>query len=114
DWTPASIPPVRLWRMASLLSTTGREVAGVTAFVITNMASHWKHRRVTVLGAGRSGLAAVQLLERLGARVFLSEGKRIAGQLPKGVESEQGRHTHRALEADLIIRSPGVPNHLPI
>ncbi len=75
---------------------------------------NFKNKKVSVIGAGKSGLAAAALLKRLGAYVFLSEGKKIAGPVPRGIESEQGRHSERVLEAGLIIRSPGVPGHLPI
>ncbi len=69
---------------------------------------------VGIIGAGRSGIAAARLLKRLGARVFLSERGRISSPLPKGVTVETGRHSDRLLQCDLIIRSPGVPSHLPI
>ncbi len=69
---------------------------------------------VGIIGAGRSGLAAARLLKRLGARVFLSESGRIQGPLPRGVRFESGRHSKRLVQSDLIIRSPGVPGHLPI
>jgi UDP-N-acetylmuramoylalanine--D-glutamate ligase len=70
--------------------------------------------KVGIIGAGRSGLAAARLLKRLGARVFISESGRIPGSLPRGVSYETGRHSSRLLQCDLIIRSPGVPSHLPI
>jgi len=69
---------------------------------------------VGIIGAGRSGLAAARLLKRLGARVFLSERGRIHGPIPSGVRFESGRHSKRLFHSDLIIRSPGVPGHLPI
>jgi len=50
----------------------------------------------------------------LGAKVFLSDSRKIAGSLPRGIEVESGQHSKRLLDCALIIRSPGVPGHLPI
>lgn len=76
----------------------------------------FKNRRVAVLGAGRSGLAAAKLLARLGARVLLSEGGKLTTLplLPAAIDLETNGHSNRVLDADLIIRSPGIPDHLPI
>lgn len=71
-------------------------------------------RRFAVIGAGRSGLAAASFLHSAGASVFLSDASDRPVQAPAGVEVEVGGHTRRLLEADVIIRSPGVSNHLPI
>jgi UDP-N-acetylmuramoylalanine--D-glutamate ligase len=73
-----------------------------------------KGKRVGVIGAGRSGLAAARLLKRLGAKVLLSDSDKIRGSVPRGIDVESGRHSRRLLNCDLIIRSPGVPGHLPI
>ncbi|MFQ6089975.1 MAG: UDP-N-acetylmuramoyl-L-alanine--D-glutamate ligase, partial [Candidatus Bipolaricaulia bacterium] len=64
-------------------------------------------KRVAVLGAGRSGLAAVQLLKGRGAGVFLSDRREISprarGELEAlGVAWEEGGHTERILENELI------------
>jgi UDP-N-acetylmuramoylalanine--D-glutamate ligase len=77
-------------------------------------------KRVLVVGAGRSGLAAVKKLNKLGASVLLtdrqdpeklsgiselglSEGQLVLGRVPEWSE----------VQADLIILSPGVPPTLP-
>jgi len=73
-----------------------------------------KGLKVGIIGAGRSGMAAARFLRRLGARVLLSERGRIHGPLPKGIDVETGKHSSRLLDSDLIIRSPGIPGHLPI
>lgn len=70
--------------------------------------------RVSIIGWGASGLAAARLLKRAGASVFVSEGGRFKTPVPAGVASESGGHTKRVLEADLIVRSPGVPQSLPV
>ena len=71
-------------------------------------------RRVVVVGAARSGIAAAELLARKGAFVTLTESRPTfdaAGRLrEQGVELELGGHTSATLAAaDLIVASPGVP-----
>jgi UDP-N-acetylmuramoylalanine--D-glutamate ligase len=72
-------------------------------------------RRVTVVGGARSGLAAARLLARHGAEVFLTERKEAEAGLAAaldaaGVGHEFGGHTARALDADFLVVSPGVPS----
>lgn len=74
---------------------------------------------VTVLGAGRTGLATARFLSERGARVLVSERASISISTQKdlaqlGVPFEEGGHSERALEADLIIPSPGIPEGAPI
>lgn len=76
-------------------------------------------RRVVVVGAARSGIAAAELLARRGARVVLSESRGsidAAGRLKAaGVELELGGHTGTTFErADLVVVSPGVPLDQPV
>lgn len=77
-----------------------------------------KGLRVAILGAARSGLACARLMRAAGASVFLSEVRPRRHfnslQLPRWVDCEFGRHTKRALDADLLIVSPGVPPALPL
>ncbi|HEX8299046.1 MAG TPA: hypothetical protein VF594_07775, partial [Rubricoccaceae bacterium] len=75
--------------------------------------------RVTVVGAARSGLAAARLLARHGAHVFLTDaGPAEAGVAEAlaaaGVGFEAGGHTRRALDADWLVVSPGVPTSAPV
>jgi UDP-N-acetylmuramoylalanine--D-glutamate ligase len=78
-------------------------------------------KRFSILGAGKSGLAVARLLKTRRAKVFLSEkGKKnkfedAARELEEiGVEYEFGDNTHRVLDADYIVLSPGVPIDTPI
>jgi UDP-N-acetylmuramoylalanine--D-glutamate ligase len=78
-------------------------------------------KRFTVLGAGKSGLASVRLLVKKRAKVFLSDTaskKKHADTIKEldqlKVEYEFGANTHRVLESDMIIISPGIPNDTPI
>lgn len=72
--------------------------------------------RITVIGAAKSGLAAAHLAKRRGHDVFVTDVKPAANAAAiiaeldaAGIAHEFGAHTERALEADLIIASPGVP-----
>lgn len=78
----------------------------------------WEGRRVTVVGLGKSGMAAAQLLRRAGARVRATDARktealqRAGAALSRlGVESvELGAHSPRVVDdAELLVASPGVP-----
>lgn len=78
-------------------------------------------KRVSVLGAGRSGLSVARFLKKRRANVFLSEAgpseKYEAAQKELeqlDVSCEFGDNTHLVLESDLIVISPGVPLNSPI
>ncbi|MGB1048588.1 MAG: UDP-N-acetylmuramoyl-L-alanine--D-glutamate ligase [Rhodothermales bacterium] len=75
-------------------------------------------KRVTVLGAARSGIAAARLLAARGAKVLLSEyGAVSPGALEDlagvDIEIEQGGHTDQVFESDFLVTSPGVPTSAP-
>lgn len=78
-------------------------------------------KRVTVIGAARSGLAAAKLLRDNGAVVFVSDSSP-AEKLGSAVEtlrtlhiaSEFGGHTPSVFEAGMIVVSPGVPSTIPV
>src|SRR5689334_12006730 len=78
-----------------------------------------RDKRVTVVGAARSGVAAAELLARRGARVTLSEQHADAPQAAPlaalGVTLELGAHRRETFEnADLVVLSPGVPPEQPM
>ena len=76
-------------------------------------------RRVVVVGAAGSGIAAAELAARRGADVTLTEVRqtfndadRLAGE---GVHLELGGHRLETFaSADLIVASPGVPLEQPV
>ena len=77
--------------------------------------THNNFKKVTILGAARSGLAAARLLQSTNARVFVSEirsarDKQLEIEALKkiGVDFECGEHSEKIFEADLIILSPGI------
>ena len=75
--------------------------------------------RITVLGAGVSGVSIARLALRLGADVFISDSAKIPESAAsflheKGIRFEQGGHTREAVRADKIITSSGFPPYAPI
>jgi UDP-N-acetylmuramoylalanine--D-glutamate ligase len=73
-----------------------------------------RNRRVVVVGAARSGVAAAQLLAQRGARVTLTDLRQAIDAAPAlqdaGVTIETGGHRAETLaSADLVVVSPGVP-----
>jgi UDP-N-acetylmuramoylalanine--D-glutamate ligase len=76
-------------------------------------------RRVVVVGAARSGVAAARLLVRKGARVTLTETRRTFDEADAlqslGVALELGGHEAATLrDADLVVASPGVALEQPV
>jgi UDP-N-acetylmuramoylalanine--D-glutamate ligase len=76
-------------------------------------------KRVTVVGAARSGLAAAELLAHRGASVTLTDTRSDVPDAEAlrrlGVALELGGHRREAFaDADLIVLSPGVPPEQPM
>ena len=82
--------------------------------------------KVVVLGIGISGVGAALLAQKQGFKVFVSE-KAVVDRgsssglafakalLEKNIPFEQGGHTIEKLEqADLIVKSPGIPDTVPL
>lgn len=74
------------------------------------------NKNVVILGAARSGLAAAELAQKMGAVVFVSDsapekGKRKSINRLKGlgIPFEFGGHSDRVFAADMVILSPGIP-----
>lgn len=83
------------------------------------MSSAFTGKRATVLGAGRTGQAAAHFLAKQQATVFVSDQAPILSPIQQefaelGILYEEGGHSARALGADLIIPSPGVPCDAPV
>ncbi len=76
--------------------------------------------KVVVLGGGESGYGAAVLAKVKGEDIFVSDfgaiGERYRAVLDKyDIEYEQGGHTmERILSADLVIKSPGIPETAPV
>ena len=77
-------------------------------------------KRIVILGAGESGAGAAVLAKKQGFDVFVSDMSGIKDKYKEildshGVEWEEGRHTEeKILNADEIIKSPGIPNEAPM
>jgi UDP-N-acetylmuramoylalanine--D-glutamate ligase len=77
-------------------------------------------KRISILGAGESGIGAAMLAKSKGAEVFVSDSGSIAEKyvqelLNLSINFEQGgHHENYILNSDLIIKSPGIPESAPI
>ncbi|NUN69934.1 MAG: UDP-N-acetylmuramoyl-L-alanine--D-glutamate ligase, partial [Bacteroidetes bacterium] len=78
-------------------------------------------KKISVIGAERSGVAAAQLLHRHGAAVFVSDfgkGESTLRHLEElqaeGIPGESGGHSERVYECSLMVISPGVPTDAPV
>ncbi len=78
------------------------------------------NQRLVILGAGESGIGAALLGQKLGFDVFVSEYgiiSNVAKQelINAGIYFEESGHTEDSiLSANLIIKSPGIPEKAPI
>jgi UDP-N-acetylmuramoylalanine--D-glutamate ligase len=76
--------------------------------------------KIAILGAGESGVGAAILAKEIGAEVFVSDfgkiGESYKAELTAyGIEFEEEKHTEiRILSANLVIKSPGIPDKVPI
>ncbi len=72
-------------------------------------------KKVLVIGAARSGIAAANIAKNLGAKVILSDAKENLDIKISGVEVRLGKQTDELLRGiDLIIVSPAVPLKIPL
>ena len=77
-------------------------------------------RKIVVLGGGISGYGSAILAKKKGFDTFLSDMGKIAPKFKErldewGVEYEEGQHTEeRILDANEVIKSPGIPDTAPI
>jgi UDP-N-acetylmuramoylalanine--D-glutamate ligase len=75
-----------------------------------------KYKNIAVLGAGESGTGAAILAQKQGCRVFVSDKGQIKDEYKTDldaldIEWEEGTHSEeRILNADCIIKSPGIPD----
>ena len=77
-------------------------------------------KRIVILGAGESGAGAAVLAKKEGFDVFVSDMSKIAPRYQqmldeRDIKWEEGHHTEeQILNADEIIKSPGIPDTAPI
>jgi UDP-N-acetylmuramoylalanine--D-glutamate ligase len=79
------------------------------------------NKKISIIGAERSGVAVAQLLHRKGAAVFVSDFGRSDSTLKhveelraERIECESGGHTERVYDCSLMVISPGVPTNAPV
>ncbi len=78
------------------------------------------NRNIVILGSGESGVGAAILAQKQGYGVFVSDFGTIKEvyklELNKrNIEFEEGQHSEeKILAADIIIKSPGIPDKAPI
>lgn len=76
-------------------------------------------KNIVILGAGESGVGAALLAQQNRHHVFVSDRGGIAEKYKRELEShgiayEEGQHSpERILQADEVIKSPGIPDHVP-
>lgn len=79
-----------------------------------------EHKNTVILGGGESGVGAALLAKKLGHQVFVSDKGSIAEKYKEelnknAIPYEEGEHTlTKILEADEIIKSPGIPDKVPV
>ncbi len=77
-------------------------------------------KRITILGAGESGVGAALLAHARGYEVMVSDNGEIKQQHKvalenEGIEFEEMRHsTDKILTSELVVKSPGIPDSLPL
>lgn len=78
-------------------------------------------KKISILGAERSGIAAAKLAKAKGAIPFASDfasiekvEKRIVQLQEAGIEFETGGHSERVFDCEFIVTSPGVPSDAKI
>ena len=76
--------------------------------------------RTVVLGGGESGTGACLLARKLGHEVFLSDKGNLSDKyreilINNRIEFEEGGHSlDKIYNADLVIKSPGIPDNNPV
>ena len=77
-------------------------------------------KRIVILGAGESGAGAAVLAKEQGFDTFVSDMSQIKDKYKKMLDErdipwEEGHHTESLiLNADEVIKSPGIPNDAPL
>mgnify|MGYP003674417983 CR=1 FL=1 len=77
-------------------------------------------KRIVILGAGESGTGAALLAKAKGYKVFVSDAGSIASSyrdelIANQIKFEEGGHDlEKILKADEVIKSPGIPDSVPV
>jgi UDP-N-acetylmuramoylalanine--D-glutamate ligase len=83
--------------------------------------SQVRSKKISVIGAARSGVAVAKLLRIEGAQVFVSEKssrEKLQSEAQAlselGIAHEFGGHSSQAYDCSLMVLSPGVPSDAPV
>lgn len=78
-------------------------------------------KKISIIGAERSGIGAAKLVKKLGGIPFVSDSadeKKLSKSLEKlkaeGISFEAGSHSDKIFDCELMIVSPGVPSDAPV
>jgi len=77
-------------------------------------------KRIVILGAGESGVGTAILAKKQAYDTFVSDFGQVKQQYRDvmsryGISFEEGKHTEELiLQADLVVKSPGIPEKAPI
>ncbi len=77
-------------------------------------------KNIVILGAGESGVGAAILAQKMGWYTFVSDFGQIKDSfrdelIKQNIRFEEGGHTMEEMEmAELVIKSPGIPNTAPV
>jgi len=77
-------------------------------------------QKLVVLGGGESGVGAAILAKSKGFEVFLSDGGQLREKYreilnDRNIPFEEGGHTDaKILDANLVVKSPGIPDKVPL
>ncbi len=80
-----------------------------------------KNKKITIIGAVRSGVGAAKLIKKVGGIPFVSDMadeehlKEFVDELQEeNIKFETGGHTERVYDCEMMVVSPGVPNDAPV
>jgi UDP-N-acetylmuramoylalanine--D-glutamate ligase len=82
--------------------------------------THHDLKRIVVLGAGESGIGAAILAKKKGYQIFISDNGIIKKNYKDvlshaDIPFEEQRHSQELiLDADEVIKSPGIPDNIPV
>ncbi len=77
-------------------------------------------KRLVILGGGESGVGTAILGKQKGFKVFVSDKGEIKEKYKNvlehfGIDWEEGGHSEvKILNADVVMKSPGIPDHVPL
>ena len=87
---------------------------------MTKNIADFKGKKLVVLGGGESGVGAAVLGKKIGMDVWLSDAGKLKEEyrkmlLSRHIDFEEGGHSReKILDADIVVKSPGIPEKAPL